>query len=98
VVFWLVIKSRFKKGNDMDFEAWWKENGNNGYGEYVLAQKAFAAALVIEREACVIICETLPLIVANGMYQSQTERHVMLVTEVGCRGAFSKAIRRRSAV
>jgi hypothetical protein len=49
----------------------------------------------IEREACAVLCETLPLKMEPGIFDSTTERYIVEVTEAGCRLAFAKAIRGR---
>lgn len=50
-------------------------------------------AIEQERERCAKICETLPLVFPHPEHYSLDERHIMLMTEAGCRGAFAQAIR-----
>lgn len=44
-------------------------------------------------EAAATICETLPLTMEYYKYQSPSERNLIAVVEIGCRGAFAEAIR-----
>jgi len=44
-------------------------------------------------EKCAVIVETLPLTLDDHAYPSKNERHLMAVTEAGCRNAFAAAIR-----
>jgi hypothetical protein len=59
-------------------------------------QAMIEAAVMAEREACANTCETLLLALEAHKYPSANERHLISVTEAGCRIAFADAIRARS--
>jgi hypothetical protein len=61
-------------------------------------QAMIDAAVLAEREACANTCETLLLELEAHKYPSANERHLISVTEAGCRGALADAIRARSNV
>lgn len=43
----------------MNFETWWKNSGPGTYGQKMIAEQAWEAAVSFEREACALECEEL---------------------------------------
>lgn len=80
----------------MTFDQWWQEQGS-ALESRALAQHVWDAAITIEREQCARVVETKTLTLGDHMYPSPGERHLIAVTEAGCRGAFADAIRDRSS-